>query len=417
MAQAANDEQPITPAGYASPVVADASRRGLLPLMWPLFAVAWLIFLIPLIVSVLQEDFTPVRLLAVLTWAAVFVAVYLCLMLHYPFRVAEPAPPERQFQIGLLVALAALALYFDLAYGPDYSWLFIYVTLAAGVTLPTRSAVWTIAATAVVVGGIHALRSQWTDVWTEAPGIAVMGSSMILVRRLVVTVRELQAARGQIALLAVAEAVAEERLRFARDLHDLLGHSLSLITLKSELAGRLVQTDRERAAAEIADVERVARQALGEVREAVAGYRRPTLSGELDGVREMLAAAGIETRIESTAGPLPLALDTTLAWMVREGATNVIRHSRARHCEIRVRREDGTVSADVLDDGRGAPAWPPGQMAGSGLSGLAERVAKQDGRFATGARGGGGFRLHVTLPFPDGTRDVIVPDGARADGA
>jgi two-component system, NarL family, sensor histidine kinase DesK len=186
-------------------------------------------------------------------------------------------------------------------------------------------------------------------------------------------------------------------LRFARDLHDLLGHSLSLITLKSELAGRLLPAAPEKAAMEVHDIEGVARQAMREVREAVAGYRQPTLVEELAGAGEMLEAAGISCRIENEAGVLPNAVDAVLAWAVREGATNVIRHSRARHCQILVAREDEEIYAEISDDGEGSQKGNGG-ASGNGLSGLAERAATFAGRVETGSPSDGGFRLHVSLP-------------------
>jgi two-component system sensor histidine kinase DesK len=168
--------------------------------------------------------------------------------------------------------------------------------------------------------------------------------------RLIKANHALRAARQEIARLAVGE----ERLRFARDLHDLLGHSLSLITLKSELAHRLLPDSPERAAAEVADVERVARQALAEVREAVGGYRRTNLETELAGARVALEAAGIRWSAAIEAGPLPQEVEDALGWTVREGTTNVLRHSQARRCEVRVEREAATVTVKVVDDGRGA---------------------------------------------------------------
>jgi two-component system sensor histidine kinase DesK len=415
-AEATDSEQPRAPtAPAASPDGGEATLRRLLPRMWPLFVTFWLVFIVTgPVATMLNEPLTPVRMLATLVWTVTFFAAYLWLTLHKPFR-ADLTPAERRTQIGLLVVLTGLVLYVDVAYPTGgWFWLFIYVLIPAGVILPTRAAVWTVVAITLLAGGVDAVRREWATVWS-VPGIAFWGLSMIIVRRLVVTIDELRAAREELARLAVAE----ERLRFARDLHDLLGHSLSLITLKSELAGRLAHHDGERAAAEIADVERVARRALREVREAVAGYRRPTLGEELAGVRDMLTAAGIETRIDAAAGPLPPAIDAVLAWTVREGATNVIRHSRARHCEIRVTRADTTVRAEVIDDGRGTATAPP-EAAGSGLSGLAERVAELEGRMDAGLSAEGGFRLQVVLPIGDdraeATRGATVPGGAGAEG-
>ena len=205
-------------------------------------------------------------------------------------------------------------------------------------------------------------------------------------------------------------AVTEERLRIARDLHDLLGHTLSLIALKSELARRLARGAPERAEAEIADVERAARAALQEVREAVAGYRQPTLASELRAARELLAAAGIAFTYEETdaangavgAVGLPVALEATLAWAMREGVTNVIRHSRARACAIHLDHQPAALTITIADDGHSAP--DAGNAVGNGLRGLAERVAALGGTCESGAcesgmAGAGGFRLAVTLPL------------------
>jgi two-component system sensor histidine kinase DesK len=383
-----------------STVATDVSLRKLLPRMWQLFVWAWLLFLFGAVISELRADFTIGRLLALVLWTAVFVAVWLWLMLRNPFRPAEPEPAERQLQIGLIIALFALVTYFNLVYGPGLSWLYIYVQFAIGITLPTRPAVQAIILVTLAAAAIDVATGRWTDALNQVPGVAVYGFVMVIVRRLVVTVRELDEAREEIAHLAAFEAVAAERLRFARDLHDLLGHSLSLITLKSELAGRLLPADPNRAATEIADVERVARQSLREVREAVAGYRQPGLNAELDAARELLAAAGIDASIDATVDSLPPAIDGVLAWTVREGVTNVIRHSRARHCEIRVTRDDGTIRAEVTDDGAGGPAALKPDTSGSGLSGLAERITEQGGHLATAARDGNGFTLSVTLPLP-----------------
>jgi two-component system sensor histidine kinase DesK len=231
---------------------------------------------------------------------------------------------------------------------------------------------------------------------------------MIIVSRLILTVRELRAAREEIARLAVAE----ERLRFARDLHDLLCHSLSSIALKSELAGRLLPAAPDRAAVEVHDIEGVARKALREVREAVTGYRQPTLDEELAGAREMLEAAGISCETERNVGVLPNDVDAVLAWAVREGTTNVIRHSHATHCQIRLIQDGEQIHAEITDDGPGAPS-EGNETHGSGLSGLAERVAANYGKFEAGSPPEGGFRLRVSLPL--GTEPSTGP-ASRAEG-
>jgi two-component system sensor histidine kinase DesK len=173
-------------------------------------------------------------------------------------------------------------------------------------------------------------------------------------------------------------AVAEERLRISRDLHDLLGHSLSLIALKAELAGRVIGTDPERAAREIAELETVARRSLTEVRQAVTSYRQPSLAAELVSSRRMLASAGIECQLRvPDAYSLPPAVDALLAWTVREGATNIVRHSAAGHAEITIELTDTEATVGLSDDGMGPR--------GNGL----RAIANTTGTVAAGAGAGG----------------------------
>ena len=175
-----------------------------------------------------------------------------------------------------------------------------------------------------------------------------IGLLMVLMRDLRVRNEELTEARAELA----RAAVAQERERFARDLHDLLGHSLSVIALKAELAGRLLPGAPNSAAAEMGEVEQVARQALSEVRDAVSGYRQPTLEGELAGARMALSAAGIEAEMTSREATLAPDVEAVLAWAVREGATNVIRHSRRRALHgSRSRAGLTEAGVEVIDDG------------------------------------------------------------------
>jgi len=208
-------------------------------------------------------------------------------------------------------------------------------------------------------------------------------------------------------------AVAEERLRISRDLHDLLGHSLSLIALKSELAGRMIESDPQRAAKEIAELEAVARRSLAEVRQAVTGYRQPSLAAELAAARRMLASAGVDCRVDAPGSyDLPPEVDALLAWTVREGSTNIVRHAGARHAGITVAVTGASASAELTDDGAGPPAGrgtpaadggtgPAGATgaAGSGLAGLAERAGRLGGTLLAGAGRHGGFRVRVIVPL------------------
>ncbi|MEO9173888.1 MAG: sensor histidine kinase, partial [Gaiellales bacterium] len=222
--------------------------------------------------------------------------------------------------------------------------------------------------------------------------IVSIGAVMAAFGRKIAANHELHVAREELAVLAVSE----ERLRIARDLHDLLGHSLSVIALKSELAARLLEREPESAAREIDDIRAVTRQALAEVREAVQGYRRQGLADALERAEAALAAAGIACELDRTPVSLPADVESVLAWAVREGTTNVVRHSGAGHCSIRVRDEGDAAAVEVSDDGRRAlePA-----LAGSGLTGLAERAETLHGTLEAGASPSGGFRLRLSIPL------------------
>jgi two-component system, NarL family, sensor histidine kinase DesK len=345
---------------------------------------AFLLFLGFPIRVVLREPPGTVHAVLVLAAVAVFVALYLRVML---------APRTPRDTTASLAVMAAIALALGLDDTTEWAPLFIYVSAAAGFRLPGRaSSAWVVAAVAAAaligVLGDYA----WDDALAFAIYALAIGALLRGYARLLELNRELLAARGELARLAVGE----ERLRFARDLHDLLGHTLSVITLKSELARRIVAQDPGRAEHELREIEDVSREALVEVREAVGGYRRMTLAGELRGARAALDAAGIAAEVSAPEATLPPDVETVLAWAVREGTTNVIRHSRARHCAIRVRAGLAAAGVEILDDGSGVAAARDG--AGSGLAGLEERVRRCAGRIEAGRGPDGGFRLDVVLP-------------------
>ncbi|TDQ55079.1 sensor histidine kinase [Actinorugispora endophytica] len=197
-------------------------------------------------------------------------------------------------------------------------------------------------------------------------------------------------------------AVSEERLRFARDMHDLVGHSLSGIAVKSELAARLAARDPERAAAEMASVQQVARDALREVRAAVSGYRDVDLAAEIASVRSVLTAVGARTTVAGEHVALPPDLRTLTAWVIREAATNVLRHSSARRCDITLTEQDRALVVEVYNDGVSSGA---DSRFGNGLTGLAERAAGAGGALSAAATDDGGFLLRAVLP-------VRAPAGA-----
>jgi two-component system, NarL family, sensor histidine kinase DesK len=187
-------------------------------------------------------------------------------------------------------------------------------------------------------------------------------------------------------------AATAERERIARDLHDVLGHTLSLIVLKSELASKLVGRDPERAAQEIADVEAVARKALSEVRDTIRGYH-PTLSDELARAQSLLKAAGVATSIDQQPLRIDQPRSETLAYLVREAATNVARHANAKHCAITVYQNNGMATLEVRDDGRADVV-----AEGNGMRGMRERVEALGGTMRY--RVDGGVAIHVELPVP-----------------
>ncbi|UOE22189.1 sensor histidine kinase [Thermobifida halotolerans] len=203
-------------------------------------------------------------------------------------------------------------------------------------------------------------------------------------------------------------AVSEERLRFARDMHDLLGHSLSGIAVKSELAARLAERDPGRAAVEMAEVQRIAREALREVRTAVSGYRNVDLADELASVRSVLTAAGVHTTVTGGHAALPEELRPLAAWIAREGATNVLRHSSARRCDITLAEQDRACVVEVYNDG-----VRPGRAAvfGNGLTGLSERTATVGGTLSAAGTDDGGFLLRAVFPVRG---DASPRQGAEA---
>ena len=401
--------------------------RILLWLIWNM----WLFFLIPAVTELFGAHPTLLRLVATLVGLALFIGVYMWTTWNNVVNLTAPSPPARRAQISVwlpIVVLTVLSLILVPGNGKDWADLFILTGAYTAGRLPTVQAALAVGVLVLLtIVDIRLTDPNWYDVAAPVTVVTVVGVVVMSMVRTVTTGLQLRAARGEIARLAVTT----ERLRIARDLHDLLGHNLSLITLKSELAGRLVKVSPERAAVEIGDIENVARTTLQQVREAVAAYRQPTLSGELHAAQEILAAAGIAYRFEgdeSMVGTLPTAIEAVLSWTVREGVTNVIRHSRAHQCTIRVTRDKHNVSVEIADDGVGVPpvsdALQPGaEFSGStgngghGIRGLTERVEALGGRCEVWTRVGGGFRLAVSVPLAQGNLDTGTSGNSAASPA
>ncbi|GHI06577.1 histidine kinase [Streptomyces cellostaticus] len=191
-------------------------------------------------------------------------------------------------------------------------------------------------------------------------------------------------------------AVAEERLRFGRDLHDVLGRNLSVISLKSELAVQLARRGRPEAVEQMIEVQRIAQESQREVREVVRGYRAADLGTELAGAQGVLAAAGIDCEVRAEAAGLPAEVQSALGWVVREATTNVLRHGEAGRCSVGLRVQEGSVVLTVENDG---VAGTPHGGGGSGLPGLRERLAAVDGTLEAGLVGKDRFRLVAEVPL------------------
>jgi signal transduction histidine kinase len=319
-------------------------------------------------------------------------------------RPDDPAHPDRPalavaVVAGLVTVGAALAASAD---GPSPSgpWtaglVAAGVLLGASVTVPTRPLVAGAAVGGALAGAV-ALAEGNAPVAAVIMGVSIWVSLVALVAAFRFTVwildvvLEMERTRGVQAQLAVAE----ERLRFARDLHDVMGRNLSAIAVKSQLAAELVRRGRDGAAEELVDISRVAEESLREVRDVVRGYRRTDLPGELAGARSVLRAAGVGVTVtgEEEAGTLPEPVQTALGWVVREAVTNVLRHSRASWCAVELRAAGGDAELQVTNGG----ARGSGTTWGNGLTGLAERLAAAGGRLSAGPDGDR-FVLAATVP-------------------
>ncbi|MEV0635186.1 sensor histidine kinase [Streptomyces sp. NPDC050619] len=298
--------------------------------------------------------------------------------------------------LGSLAVLAAQSTVLALSLGREWLVLFVYVCVGSGAALPMRLARLAIPLVAALLSATALAVPDGTEYLASLLLPALLGGfSMTGVRELIQTTIALREARATVAQLAANE----ERLRLARDLHDLLGHSLSLITLKSELAGRMLPGHPDKAAQQVSDIEQVSRQALVDVREAVTGYRRPRLPAELAGAQVALTAAGVTAELPTEPDLTSVSEDSesALAWALREAVTNVVRHSGARRCTVDLTRRqtlDGPVlELTVEDDGSGGSDTGPG----NGLTGLTERLHKAGGSLEAGPVRHG-FRLVARVP-------------------
>jgi len=362
----------------------------------------WLVYLAALFV---QPAFDPSA--GVLEWLAVAVLIVIFLPLY---RSAVRTDDQHRLMI-LIAAFVLLAVIGSLV-NTGASIFVVYAAALAGRLQPVRRAVWVIAALAGVTGLIY-LISQVEMPWRimlVAPEFVftlVVGAVSIFDAERARAGRRLRRADEEIERLATIA----ERERIARDLHDLLGHTLSVIVLKSELAGRLISIDSDRAELEVHDIEHTARTALTEVRAAVTGYRATGLGAELANARRVLDAAGVDIDLPTNLPDLPAEQESALAFAVREAVTNVLRHAQARHASIRINSTTEHLVVEVSDDGRGGHTPD-----GAGLIGMRERISALGGGVTrvTGSATDNGSGTLIRMTLPRNGRGTPAPTDTKA---
>lgn len=349
------------------------------------------------------------------------ITVGLVLMVAFAWLYLGPLPPaawgdQQGRALAAVGGMAALAAVYLVVVGPGGLAFGTYICVGLVISLPpTISLPLLVALSAALVqlpqyvGSWHLVGQQW------GAGLLglLTGAAVLAVRLNVSQQRQLYQAREEVERLAADQ----ERLRIARDLHDLLGHALTTVVVKSELAARFARIDAERAAQEMEQVAALARQALADVRSTVSGYRGVSLVGELASAREVLRAAGISAELPASAEQVPAQLQELFGWALREAVTNAVRHSRARSLVVRLTAETGSVGIDIVDDGTSATRAVPW---GSGLRGLNERVVAAGGQLAAASPAEGGFHVRVKVPItpagPSTAPAASVSGASERDG-
>ncbi|TMD15009.1 MAG: sensor histidine kinase [Chloroflexi bacterium] len=327
--------------------------------------------------------------------AVLAVALIIYTLIYAWYCLAGHRLRHRVIPVATVASLTVLAVVLDHLSGEAANNNFLIALLVAGFALPKRRALiafFLVAAIMIVEGVLLAKLTAGQFILQlvlTLPSVVLFGGGAMGLRYLLASLAELRAARAEVA----QHATDRERSRIARDLHDLLGHSLSLITLKGELATRLLPEGAP-GVDEVRDMVALSREALQQVRDAVSGYRQPTLATELMAARVALRAAGMDLEVQQDVGALDRETEAVLGWVIREGCTNVIRHSGAKHCRIHLTRNPGELKIEVANDGWRVPQVP----AGNGLRGLEERLSALGGTLDAFALPTAGFRLVATVP-------------------
>ena len=358
------------------------------------FAAVWLFYLGEPLSALLdrpngwQRD---VGLVALAGFALLYLAVVHVLR-HVRYGSGGSRSHSFVLQVWLgVLGMAALTALQVPAIGYHALTCLVYIAASAMMGLPLNQAIPT--AFTLLVGAEVLTRfvPGWED---NGYGLAVLLGSLATwgIRLATERQRRLMVAQEEIADLAVQN----ERARIASDLHDILGHSLTVVTVKAELAQRLLDVDLERARKELGDLEALARDALSDVRATAMGVRGISLPGEIAAAREALAAAHVEAELPGAADEVPTRFRELFAWTIREAVTNIVRHSKATRAEVRL----GPASVEVVDDGVGdAAADGAAASDGQGLAGLRRRADALGARLTVGDRDDKpGFRVRVEVP-------------------
>jgi two-component system sensor histidine kinase DesK len=373
--------------------------RRLFGLDW--FNLSWLLYLLFWFIN-------PLAIPSSKSWIEFGLALSAFLILYF---IAH-GPHTLRSRVLATIGMSVIAL----LYVPvNLSAFGIYIFIAATIPELTRTAkqtYWILAGMCAIIGAQAAIYHLPSWEWSIAIGI----SSLTAVNIQHFMLRRKADAKLRMAHQEIEQlAKTAERERIARDLHDVLGHTLSLISIKSELAARLLATDPARSQRELEEIQITSRRALAEVRQTVAGYRAQGLEAELQQVTSALAAAGVTLVSSPVEIPrMPAEYEAALALIVREAVTNIVRHAGARSCAVSIHADSGMIYLEIRDDGRGVRG-----REGNGLTGMRERLRELGGKLTIHAAEG--TLLQINLPLPEGASVPVeeaianlLPEPARS---
>jgi two-component system sensor histidine kinase DesK len=368
--------------GWWDDPLPDPKNQGPDGVRWPIMGAVFLLpFLIPVTKSLLAEPVVTPRLL--LIWVLVY--GYAACYLLFPFFFRQVRP----LKLGFGIVMVALGLGV-VAVVPASPFILLYGTAVMVFLAP---AAWSVIVdvSALLLGAVLLLaEGKFQDNYGDLITVGSVTLAMFFMANLIRAIRRLELANKEIATLAVTN----ERQRVARDLHDLLGHSLTTITVKAGLARRVLESagDIPRAVQEIREVESLTRSALSDVRATVSEYREVSLSAELVGARAALRAAEIDADLPHAVDNVRPEFQNVFGYVLRETVTNVLRHSGAKQVKVHL----GNNWVEIEDDGTAAEVVP-----GNGLRGLTERLAGVGGTLRTSVRSGGGLVVRAEIPLPE----------------